>query len=166
MNIGQAARFSGVSAKMIRYYEQIGLIPKALRSDAGYRNYSSPDAHSLRFIRCARDLGFSIEQISKLLALWRDRGRASADVKAIARSHVAGLKAKIVELQAMAQALEHLADQCHGNDHPDCPIISDLAERSFEAVTEQRSQAPHRTPLFGIDTPASSRNRAVTVPYS
>ncbi len=166
MNIGQAARFSGISAKMIRYYEQIGLIPKAIRSDAGYRNYSAPDAHSLRFIRCARDLGFSVEQISKLLVLWRDRDRASADVKAMAHSHVAGLKAKIAELQAMAHMLEHLADQCHGNDRPDCPIISDLAERTAEAVAEQRSQAPHRAPRFGVDTPASSRNRAATVTHS
>lgn len=166
MNIGQAAKFSGVSAKMIRYYEQIGLIPKAIRSDAGYRNYSSPDAHSLRFIRRARDLGFSVEQISELLVLWRDHDRASADVKAMALSHVAGLKAKIAELQAMVQTLEHLADHCHGNDRPDCPIIADLAERTAAAAAEQRSQTPHRTPRFGVDTPASSRNRAATVTHS
>lgn len=164
MNIGQAAKFSGVSAKMIRYYEQIGLIQKAVRSDAGYRHYSSPDAHSLRFIRRARDLGFSVEQISELLVLWHDRDRASADVKAMALSHAAGLKAKIAELQAMAQTLEHLADHCHGNDRPDCPILADLAEPS--AAAEQRSQAPHRTPRFGVDTPASSRHRAATVTRS
>lgn len=160
MNIGQAAKFSGVSAKMIRYYEQIGLIPRAIRSDAGYRNYSSPDAHGLRFIRRARDLGFSVEQISKLLALWRDRDRASADVKAMALAHAAGLKAKIAELQAMAQTLEHLANHCHGNDRPHCPIIEDLAELTT-AAAEQRSQTPHRTPHFGADTPASSRDRPV-----
>ncbi len=163
MNIGQAAKFSSVSAKMIRYYEQIGLIPKVVRSDAGYRNYSSPEAHNLRFIRRARDLGFSVEQISELLVLWCDSDRASADVKAMALSHVAGLKAKIAELQAMAQTLEHLADHCHGNDRPDCPILADLAERTPAAAVEQRSQAPHRTPRFGVDTPASSRNRAATV---
>jgi Cu(I)-responsive transcriptional regulator len=158
MNIGQAAKLSGVSAKMIRYYEQIGLIPKAIRSDAGYRHYSSPEVHSLRFIRRARDLGFSVEQISALLVLWRDRDRASADVKAVALSHAAGLKAKIAELQAMVQALEHLADHCHGNDRPDCPILADLAEPT--AAAEQPSQAPHRAPRFGVGTPASSRHRA------
>ncbi len=158
MNIGQAAKLSGVSAKMIRYYEQIGLIPKVIRSDAGYRHYSSPEVHSLRFIRRARDLGFSVEQISALLVLWRDRDRASADVKAMALSHAAGLKAKIAELQAMAQTLEHLADHCHGNDRPDCPILTDLAEPT--AAAEQRSQAPHRAPRFGVGTPASSRHRA------
>ncbi len=161
MNIGQAARFSGVSAKMIRYYEQVGLIPQAIRSDAGYRHYSSPDAHSLRYIRRARDLGFSVEQISGLLVLWRDRDRASADVKAMALLHVAGLKAKIAELQIMAQTLEHLADHCHGNDGPACPIIADLAEPNA-AAAEQRAQASHRTSRFGVDTPASSRHRAAT----
>ena len=166
MNIGQAAKFSGVSAKMIRYYEQIGLIPQAIRSDAGYRHYSSSDVHSLRYIRRARDLGFSVEQISELLVLWRDRDRASADVKAMALSHVAGLKAKIAELQAMAQTLEHLADHCHGNDRPDCPIIADLAEPTAAAAAEQCSQAPHRTPRFGVDTPASSRHRAAKVTLS
>ncbi len=158
MNIGQASKLSGVSAKMIRYYEQIGLIPKASRSDAGYRHYSAPDAHSLRFIRRSRDLGFSVEQISALLVLWRDRDRASADVKTMALAHADGLKAKITELQAMARTLEHLARHCHGNDGPDCPILADLAEQS--AAEQQPSQAPHRAPRFGIDTPASSRHRA------
>jgi MerR family copper efflux transcriptional regulator len=162
MNIGQAAKSSGVSAKMIRYYEQIGLIPQAIRSDAGYRHYSSTDLHSLRFIRRARDLGFSVEQITALLVLWSDRDRASADVKAMALSHAAGLKAKIAELQAMAQTLERLADHCHGNDGPDCPILADLAEPI--AATEQRSQTPRRMPRFGVDTPASSRHRAGMVP--
>lgn len=158
MNIGQAAKLSGVSAKMIRYYEQIGLIPQAIRSDAGYRHYNSTEVHSLRFIRRARDLGFSVEQIAALLVLWRDRDRASADVKAMALSHAAGLKAKIAELQAMVQTLEHLADHCHGNDRPDCPILADLAEPTVAA--EQSSQAPHRAPRFGVSTPASSRHRA------
>ncbi|MDI1245807.1 MAG: Cu(I)-responsive transcriptional regulator [Rhodoferax sp.] len=160
MNIGQAAKYSGVSAKMIRYYEQIGLIPKAIRSDAGYRNYSASDAHSLYFIRRTRDLGFSVEQIMKLLTLWCDRERASSDVKEMALAHAAGLKAKIAELQAMVQTLEHLANHCHGDDRPDCPIIDNLAERTAAAAAEQGSQAPHKTPRFGVDTPASSRNRA------
>lgn len=166
MNIGQAAKFSGVSAKMIRYYEQIGLIPRAARSDAGYRNYSTPDAHSLRFIRRARDLGFSVEQISELVILWRDRDRASADVKAMALSHVAGLQAKIAELQAMAQTLGHLAHHCRGNDRPDCPILADLAERTASTSAEQKSLAPHRTPQFGVDKPASSRHRAAKLSHS
>ncbi|MBZ2209807.1 Cu(I)-responsive transcriptional regulator [Massilia sp. R798] len=166
MNIGQAAKFSGVSAKMIRYYEQIGLIPKAIRSDAGYRNYSSPDAHTLLFIRRARDFGFSVEQISELLVLWRDRDRASADVKTMALSHVAGLKAKIAELQAMAQTLEHLADHCHGDDRPVCPIIADLAEQTATAGAEQPPQAPHRTTRFGGDTPATSRCRPARFTHS
>lgn len=160
MNIGQTSQSSGVSAKMIRYYEQTGLIPKAVRSDAGYRNYDSSDVHSLRFIRQARDLGFSVEQISELLALWRDRERASSDVKTMALAHVAGLKTKIAELQAMVQTLEHLADHCHGNDRPDCPIIEGLAESTIAAVAEPRARASPRTPRFGVDTPASPRNRA------
>lgn len=159
MNIGQASEFSGVSAKMIRYYEQVGLIPKASRSDAGYRPYSSPEAHTLRFIRRSRDLGFSVEQISELLISWRDRDRASAHVKEMAVAHVAGLRTKIAELQAMAQTLEHLSDHCHGNDHPDCPILADLAEQTDREIAEPRLQTRHKTPRFGVDTPASSRHR-------
>lgn len=154
MNIGQAAKLSGISAKMIRYYEGIGLIPQAIRSNAGYRHYSSTEVHSLRFIRRARDLGFSVEQIAALLVLWRDRDRASADVKAMALSHAAGLKTKIAELQAMVLSLEHLADHCQGNDRPDCPILTDLAE--LTAAAEQRSQAPQRVPRFGVGTPPAS----------
>jgi len=159
MNIGQAAELSGVSAKMIRYYEQIGLIPKASRSDAGYRNYSAADTHSLRFIRRSRDLGFSVEQISELLVLWQDRDRASAHVKDMALRHVAGLNGKIAELQSMAQTLAHLADHCHGNDRPDCPILEDLAEPTATASAQPLARPVHRTPLFGVDTPASSRSR-------
>lgn len=158
MNIGQAAKSSGVSAKMIRYYEQIGLIPQAVRSDAGYRHYSASDLHSLRFIRRARDLGFSVEQISALLVLWQDRGRASSDVKAMALSHAAELRTKIAELQAMLHTIEHLADHCHGTDRPDCPILADLAAPPSEA--EQSAAAPHNTPRFGLDRAASSRRRA------
>lgn len=164
MNIGQAAKFSGVSAKMIRYYEQIGLIQKAVRSDAGYRHYSPADVRSLRFIRRSRDLGFSVEQISQLLVLWRDGDRASADVKTMALSHAAALKAKIVQLQAMAQTLEHLAYQCQGDDDPECPILADLAEPAVTVV--QHSQAPNRTRRFGVDTPASSRNRSAKETHS
>lgn len=143
MNIGQAAKLSGVSAKMIRYYEQIGLIPRAARSDAGYRHYGMPEVHSLRFIRRSRDLGFSVEQISALLLLWHDRERASADVKAVALSHIAVLKTKIAELQSMAQTLERLAGHCRGNARPDCPILADLAEPETAAI-------PRQTPRFGL----------------
>lgn len=128
MNIGEAAKASGVSAKMIRYYEQIGLIPKAIRSEAGYRNYGDADVHSLRFVRRARDLGFAVEQIAQLLALWRDRSRASAKVKSVALKHIAELESRIENLQAMARTLEHLVAHCRGDDRPDCPIIQDLAD--------------------------------------
>ncbi|AFK54079.1 Cu(I)-responsive transcriptional regulator [Tistrella mobilis] len=163
MNIGQAAKASGVSAKMIRYYEQTGLIPKAIRSDAGYRNYSPSDVHTLRFIRRARDLGFSVEQIAELLALWRDRGRASADVKAVALSHVAGLKAKIAELQAMTRTLEHLAATCQGDDRPDCPIIEDLAEAAQVAAPARPKRAA--APRFGeAGGPSATRRGAAAAP--
>jgi len=127
MNIGQAAAASGVSAKMIRYYESIGLIPKTVRTESGYRVYSDHDVHTLRFIRRARDLGFSVEQIADLVSLWQDRERASKDVKAIALDHVSLLERKIQELQEMASTLKHLAMNCHGDARPHCPILEELA---------------------------------------
>ena len=126
MNIGAAAKASGVSAKMIRYYEEIGLIPPAARTSAGYRQYSDQDVHMLRFIRRARDLGFAVEGIRELLGLWRDQSRHSADVKRLALAHVTDLRRKIAELEDMAATLETLARACHGNDRPDCPILSEL----------------------------------------
>jgi len=126
MNIGKAAAASGVSAKMIRYYESIDLLAAARRTDAGYRAYTDEDVHVLRFIRRARDLGFSLADIGDLLALWRDQGRASADVKRIALTHVAALERKIGELQGMADTLRTLAAHCHGDARPDCPILTDL----------------------------------------
>lgn len=159
MNIGQAAKFSGVSAKMIRYYESIGLIPPATRSEAGYRNYTTQEANSLRFIRRSRDLGFTVEQISELLMLWRDGERTSADVKKVALSHVAELEAKIGELQAMANTLRELANNCHGNNRPDCPIIEELAEQPGSRPRADRPALARKTPRFGMDTPASSRAR-------
>jgi MerR family transcriptional regulator, copper efflux regulator len=127
MNIGDVSQESGVSTKMIRYYEQIGLIPPAHRTESGYRVYRDNDVHTLRFIRRARDLGFSVNQLAELLALWSDRGRASADVKRIAREHIAELERKIQDLRTMTDALKHLAEHCHGDHRPECPILEDLA---------------------------------------
>jgi Cu(I)-responsive transcriptional regulator len=126
MNIGQASKASGVSQRMIRHYEGIGLIPKAARRDSGYRDYDEKDVHTLRFIRRARDLGFPIEEIGRLLALWQDRTRASADVKSLALARAAELKRKARELDEMRKTLEHLAATCHGDGRPDCPILSGL----------------------------------------
>ncbi len=127
MNIGEAAARSGVSAKAIRYYESIGLIAPAPRTDGGYRSYDETDVAFLRFIRRARDLGFSIEDVGRLLALYRDRSRASADVKAIAERQLAVIERKIAALEAMGATLRHLIERCHGDDRPDCPILDDLA---------------------------------------
>lgn len=126
MKIGQASRESGVSQRMIRHYEAIGLIPAAARRDSGYRDYDARDVNTLRFIRRARDLGFPVEEIGKLLALWQDRGRASAEVKALALSRAAELKRKARQLDEMRRSLEHLAANCHGDSRPDCPILTVL----------------------------------------
>lgn len=127
MNIGQAAKASGVSAKMIRWYEEQGLIPGAERTQAGYRIYRPADLERLRFIRRARDLGFGVKQIAELLALWQDRTRASADVKRMALGHVAALEARIAALQEMVRGIRHLAAHCQGNDRPDCPILDSIS---------------------------------------
>ena len=126
MNIGQAADRSGVSAKRIRYYEQVGLIDSASRTDTGYRQYDERDVHTFRFIRRARRLGFSIPQIGTLLALWQDQKLTSADVKKVAQSHVDELRLKITELQSMVDTLEDLASHCDGDARPDCPILVEL----------------------------------------
>jgi MerR family copper efflux transcriptional regulator len=128
MNIGRAAEQSGVSAKMIRYYESIGLIPAGARTDAGYRTYRENDVHTLRFIKRARTLGFSLEQIRDLLSLWQNPARASADVKAIAQQHVEQLQQRIRELSEMRNTLAHLAQTCAGDNRPDCPILQGLAQ--------------------------------------
>ena len=127
MNIGEAARRSGVSAKMVRYYEGIGLIAPAARTGANYRTYSPTDVHVLQFIRRARGFGLPMERVKLLVALWRDNNRASRDVKRLALQHVAELRAKVAELSAMADALQHLADCCHGDNRPDCPILKDIS---------------------------------------
>jgi MerR family copper efflux transcriptional regulator len=128
MNIGQAATATGVSAKMIRYYESIALIPAGKRTDAGYRLYGDNDLHTLRFVKRARLLGFSLEQIRDLLSLWQNKGRASADVKTIAMGHVAELNQRIAELTEMRDTLQTMASCCHGDQRPDCPILQSLAD--------------------------------------
>lgn len=132
MNIGDAAKLSGVSAKMIRYYEEVALITPPARNQNGYRSYDNSNIHELKFIRRARDLGFTVEQISGLMHLWRDRSRASSDVKRLALEHVAALEAKQREIAEMANTLKHLAANCHGDGRPDCPIIESLAEGSAQ----------------------------------
>ena len=127
LNIGQAAARSGVSAKMVRHYESLGLLPAVHRSDAGYRQYGEKEVHTLRFIRRARTLGFSMAEIAELLKLWQNKRRASADVKRIAMAHVADLERRIAEMEAMKQTLGHLAHCCQGNSRPDCPILTELA---------------------------------------
>ena len=127
MNIGEAARLSGVSAKMIRHYESLGLLPGVARTEAGYRQYDEATLHALRFIRRARDLGFDMKEIGALLQLWRNRRRSSAAVKRIALAHVADLAQRIAAMQSMQRTLQHLADGCAGDDRPDCPILDDLA---------------------------------------
>ena len=127
MNIGEAATASQVSAKMIRHYESIGLVKPARRTEAGYRVYGPQDVQVLQFIHRARALGFSLEQIRELLALWQDQSRASADVRALARGHIEELNRKIAEMEAMRRTLETLAASCHGDARSDCPILDDLA---------------------------------------
>jgi MerR family copper efflux transcriptional regulator len=126
-NIGEAAAESGVSAKMIRHYESLGLLKPASRTDGGYRLYEPNDVHILRFIRRARDLGFSIKDVERLLGLWQKRRRTSADVRRIAEEHIEELDQKIAELRGMRRTLEHLVRHCHGDDRPDCPILDDLS---------------------------------------
>ncbi len=141
MTIGEAAKVSGVSAKMIRYYERIGLIPQAGRTDAGYRTYDDGDTRTLQFVHRARCLGFPLEAIRLLLALWHDRSRSSRDVKRIALATVADLRRKQAELDAMARSLEHLAAHCRGDERPDCPIIDDLADPAQPTPERSRWKA-------------------------
>ena len=129
MTIGEAAAQSGVSAKMVRHYESLGLLPAVKRSEGGYRLYKEQDVHMLRFIRRARDLGFSMSEIAALLKLWQNRRRASADVKRIALAHAADLQRRIEEMVEMQRTLERLAACCHGDERPDCPILDGLAGR-------------------------------------
>ena len=126
-NIGEAARRSEVSAKMVRHYESLGLLPAINRTDSGYRQYTDKEVHTLRFIKRSRSLGFSMLEIAELLKLWQNQRRSSADVRKIAVKHVDELNQRIVEMQAMKRTLEHLVDCCKGNLRPDCPILDELA---------------------------------------
>lgn len=149
MNIGEASRLSGVSTKMIRHYESLGLVPGVPRTDAGYRQYDEDSLHTLRFIRRSRDLGFDMKEIAALLQLWRNRRRSSAEVKRIALVHVADLEQRIAAMQAMQRTLKHLAHCCAGDERPDCPILDDLAAEAGagpDAAPSAGATAPRRPP--------------------
>lgn len=139
MNIGQAAEASGISAKMIRYYERVNLIPPVNRTASGYRVYTGADLNILKFIQRARSLGFSVKQMRELVSLWRDRSRSSANVKSVALAHVADLEDKIEALDTMRETLQHLAEHCRGDHRPDCPIIDDLSTGQQPPGPPQRS---------------------------
>ncbi|WP_298924121.1 Cu(I)-responsive transcriptional regulator [uncultured Ramlibacter sp.] len=126
-NIGEAARRSGVSAKMVRHYESLGLLPAVERTDAGYRQYSGREVHTLRFIKRSRDLGFGMDEIAQLLKLWQNRRRSSAHVRDIAMRHIADLDQRMQEMAAMRATLQNLASCCHGDQRPDCPILDELS---------------------------------------
>lgn len=148
LNIGQAASISGVSAKMIRHYEAVGLLPAAQRTESGYRQYGDADVQTLRFIRHSRDLGFSILEIAQLVSLWHDRSRPSREVKALAKKHIRELEAKAQELLAMKAALEHLVHCCRGDDRPECPIIETLAgELAIGPPASSTAGRRHKTGL-------------------
>ena len=149
MNIGEAAHATGVSAKAIRYYESVGLIPRATRSESGYRHYSDTDVHTLRFIRRARDLGFAVGEIDGLLALWRDRRRPSSAVKALAMERIAVLDAKAAELMAMSRTLKHLVDHCSGDSRPQCPILDDIAASGPTEAPVSDSSSRAKARRFG-----------------
>ena len=155
MNIGQAAEASGISAKMIRYYERVNLIPPVGRTESGYRVYTDADIHTLKFIQRARSLGFSVKQMHELLSLWRDRSRSSANVKSLALAHVAELEDKIEALDTMRETLQHLAEHCRGDHRPDCPIIEGLSEG------QQPPEPPRKTSRRRVRAPAGARRPGV-----
>ena len=134
MTIGQAAQASGISRKMLRYYESVGLLPEPARTEAGYRLYAPRDIHTLRFVRRARDLGFSVSQISDLLGLWQDDARTSAEVKRVASAHVRELRDKILAMEQIAGTLEALIEDCHGDERPECPILEELDPNQVDPV--------------------------------
>ena len=135
MNIGEAARLSGVSAKMVRHYESLGLLPQVQRSDSGYRQYNGAEVHTLRFIKRSRELGFSIAEIAELVSLWQNRRRASTNVRRIAQKHADDLAQRIKAMQAMQHTLAHLIACCQGDERPDCPILDDLSGAAAPRAT-------------------------------
>ena len=135
--IGIAAQRAGVSARMVRHYESLGLLPPVARTDSGYRQYTEADVHALRFIRRARDLGFSMAEIATLLGLWQDKARASSQVKSIAQAHINDLNTRIADMQAMQRSLQSLVQCCHGDQRPECPILDDLAATNGSPSTTQ-----------------------------
>ncbi len=145
LSIGEAARSAGISARMVRHYESLGLLATVARTDSGYRQYTDADVHTLHFIRRSRDLGFSMEEIATLLALWHDRSRASSQVKRIAQQHIDDLSERIAQMQAMQRSLQTLVSCCKGNDRPDCPILDDLAAGHSEPGSSN-SAASHPKP--------------------
>jgi MerR family copper efflux transcriptional regulator len=154
LNIGQAAAASGVSAKMIRHYEEVGLLPAASRTESGYRQYGESDVQTLRFVRHSRDLGFSIEQIRELLGLWQNRKRPSRQVRALAQAHIEELDEKLRELQAMKATLEHLVHCCHGDERPECPIIETLADPNAPVPRKETGHRRARLRAVGRRTGA------------
>lgn len=148
-NIGEAARRSGVTAKMVRHYESLGLLPSVHRTEAGYRQYSDKEVHTLRFIKRSRDLGFSMQEIEQLLKLWQNRKRSSADVRKIASRHVAELDARMAEMESMRRTLQHLIHCCQGDHRPDCPILEELEGTGVALSTEARRNASAGVPGAG-----------------
>ena len=146
LTIGEAARSAGISARMVRHYESLGLLSAVARTDSGYRQYTEADVHALHFIRRSRDLGFSMEEIAELLGLWHDRSRASSQVKRIAQAHIDDLSERIAQMQAMQRSLQTLVSCCKGNDRPDCPILDDLAAGQAEqnAAKASRKTLPNQ----------------------
>ncbi|WP_051603014.1 Cu(I)-responsive transcriptional regulator [Simplicispira psychrophila] len=142
--IGVSAQRAGVSARMVRHYEALGLLAPVARTDSGYRQYTEADVHALRFIRRARDLGFSIAEIATLLGLWQDKARASSQVKRIAQAHIDALNQRIADMQAMQRSLQSLVQCCHGDDRPDCPILDDLAAASSQPFQPAPAQKPYQ----------------------
>ncbi|TWO68051.1 Cu(I)-responsive transcriptional regulator [Caenimonas sedimenti] len=148
MNIGEAAEKAGVTPKMVRHYESLGLLPKVRRTESGYRVYGASEVHTLRFIKRSRDLGFSIPEISELVKLWQNRRRPSSSVKEVASAHLQELDRKIEDLQSMRKTLGHLIHCCHGDDRPDCPILEDLERFAAPALKKPKSrpQEPRARP--------------------
>ena len=141
VNIGNAASLTGISAKMVRHYESLGLLPHVTRTDSGYRQYSEAEVHTLRFIKRSRELGFSMAEIAELVALWQNRRRASANVKRIAQKHVDELTTRIAAMQAMQRTLGQLMHHCHGDERPDCPILDDLAGAREDPAPDHGARA-------------------------